>query len=171
MMPVLQKELHLDYQDIGHITGAFAIVMGAAALLAGNLADKIGFRAVVVPAMIVFSTLAGFAGLAVGLASMVAVRALMGPCRGCLHPREYRRDDRRFQTKPTRLQHRPPADNAGSVGPGTYAEIAVTRLLKDRGLALDFPARRHPRSDRRMAKRKGASQTTRSSAPRPQRHP
>src|SRR5215471_16301268 len=77
MMPVLQKELHLDYQNIGHITGAFAIAMGAAALLAGNLADKIGFRAVIVPAMILFSTLAGLNGLAVGLTSMVAVRTFM----------------------------------------------------------------------------------------------
>src|SRR5215831_12539516 len=86
MMPVLQKELHLDYQDIGHMTGAFAIAMGVAALFAGNLADRIGFRAVVVPAMIVFSTLTGFSGLAVGLASMVAVRAFMGFAEGAFIP-------------------------------------------------------------------------------------
>lgn len=86
IMPVLHKELHLDYQDIGHITGAFAIAMGAAALFAGNLADRIGFRAVVVPAMIALSTLAGVSGLAIGLASMIAVRALMGLAEGAFIP-------------------------------------------------------------------------------------
>jgi hypothetical protein len=38
----LQKQLHLDYQDLGHITGALAIAMEAAALFTGHLADKIG---------------------------------------------------------------------------------------------------------------------------------
>ena len=52
MMPVLQKELHLDYQDLGHITGALALAMGAAALFTGNLADRIGFRPVVISANI-----------------------------------------------------------------------------------------------------------------------
>src|SRR5262245_56222476 len=86
MMPLLQKELHLDYQDLGHITGALALTMGAAALFAGNLADKIGFRAVVIRSMILFSVLAGVSGLAVGVASMVAVRALMGLAEGAFVP-------------------------------------------------------------------------------------
>ena len=60
--------------------------MGAAALFTGNLADKIGFRAVVIPAMILFAMLAGVSGLAVGVASMVAVRALMGLAEGAFVP-------------------------------------------------------------------------------------
>ena len=86
MMPVLQKALHLDYQDLGYITGALALAMGAAALFTGNLADKIGFRAVVIPAMILFSMLTGVSGLAVGVTSMVAVRALMGFAEGAFVP-------------------------------------------------------------------------------------
>ena len=50
LMPVLAQQLHLDYQDLGDITGALALAWGASALFSGNLADRIGFRAVIIPA-------------------------------------------------------------------------------------------------------------------------
>ena len=40
LMPVLAQQLHLDYQDLGDITGALALAWGASALFSGNLADK-----------------------------------------------------------------------------------------------------------------------------------
>jgi MFS family permease len=43
LMPVLAQQLHLDYQDLGDITGALALAWGASALFTGNLADRIGF--------------------------------------------------------------------------------------------------------------------------------
>jgi MFS family permease len=83
LMPVLAKELDLDYQDLGYITGALALGWGAAALLTGNLADKLGFRTVVIPATIVFSMLAG---VAVGVGSLVAIRGAMGLAEGAFVP-------------------------------------------------------------------------------------
>src|SRR5947209_434958 len=42
MFPVIARDLHLGYGDIGTITGVLAIAWGIAALLMGNLADRIG---------------------------------------------------------------------------------------------------------------------------------
>jgi MFS family permease len=86
LMPVLVKELHLDYQDLGDITGALALAWGASALFAGNLADKIGFRAVIIPATILFSMLAGVTGLAIGVGSLIAIRVAMGLAEGAFVP-------------------------------------------------------------------------------------
>ena len=46
MYPVIARDLHLDYGDIGTITGALAIAWGIAALFMGNLSDRIGRRRV-----------------------------------------------------------------------------------------------------------------------------
>lgn len=86
LMPILAKELHLGYQDLGRITGALAIGWGLAALFTGNLADKIGFRTVIVPATVLFSMLAGAIGMAVGVGSLVAIRGAMGLAEGAFVP-------------------------------------------------------------------------------------
>jgi MFS family permease len=66
LFPVMMKDLHLDYQDLGHITGALALAWGVSALFMGSLSDRVGRRRVIVPAPIVFSLLAGTSGLATG---------------------------------------------------------------------------------------------------------
>ncbi|MFP3550930.1 MFS transporter [Paraburkholderia sp. SIMBA_049] len=86
LMPVLMRDLKLDYQDLGHITGALALAWGLSALLTGNLSDRIGFKRVIVPAMIGFSLLAGLGGLATGVGSLIAIRALMGVAEGAFTP-------------------------------------------------------------------------------------
>jgi predicted MFS family arabinose efflux permease len=50
LMPVLMRDLHLDYQDLGHITGALAIAWGFASLLTATFPTGFGFRRVLVPA-------------------------------------------------------------------------------------------------------------------------
>jgi MFS family permease len=86
LMPLLARELHLNYQDLGHITGALALAWGISALFTGNLADKIGFRAVIIPATILFSLFAGVTGLAIGVGSLIAMRAAMGLAEGAFVP-------------------------------------------------------------------------------------
>jgi MFS family permease len=86
MFPVIARDLHLSYGDIGVITGALAIAWGAAALLTGNASDRIGRRTVLVAAMIVFSVLIGASGLATGLGGLVAVRVAMGLADGAYTP-------------------------------------------------------------------------------------
>ena len=86
LMPILMKDLSLDYQDLGHITGALAIAWGISAFFTGNLSDRIGFKRVVVPALIGFSLLAGLSGLAGGVGSLIAIRAAMGLAEGAFTP-------------------------------------------------------------------------------------
>jgi MFS family permease len=86
LYPVIARDLHLDYGDIGLITGALAIAWGIAALLMGNLSDRVGRRRVLVVSMVVFSLLIGASGLATGLLTLVAVRIVMGFADGAYTP-------------------------------------------------------------------------------------
>jgi MFS family permease len=62
--------------------GVFAAVMG-------GLSDKVGRRKVLIPAILVFSVLSGFSGLAGGLLSLLGVRALMGVAEGSFCPTSF----------------------------------------------------------------------------------
>ena len=86
LFPVMAKDLKLDYADLGQITGILAIAWGIAALFMGNLSDRLGHRKVVIPAIIVFSLLAGLSGLATGVFSLMLIRALMGFAEGAYTP-------------------------------------------------------------------------------------
>lgn len=86
MFPALVKDLGLNYQDLGHITGALAITWGISAILMGRITDKIGPRKVVAGALVIFSLLAGFHGLAAGIGSLILIRALMGIFEGAYTP-------------------------------------------------------------------------------------
>ncbi len=86
MFPVLQRDLHLDYRDLGLITGALALSWGLCSILAGPLVRRIGIRRVVVGSIVLFSALAGVSGLATGLLSLVFLRVLMGVFEGGFTP-------------------------------------------------------------------------------------
>jgi len=86
MYPTIARDLHLGYSDIGTITGALAIAWGVAALIIGNLSDRIGQRRVLVASLVVFSLLIGASGLATGLAGLVLVRLVMGFADGAFTP-------------------------------------------------------------------------------------
>jgi predicted MFS family arabinose efflux permease len=86
MYPTIAKELGLGYGDIGTITGVLALAWGGAALLMGNLSDRIGQRRVLVGSLIVFSILIGGSGLAAGLGGLLLVRAVMGFADGAFTP-------------------------------------------------------------------------------------
>jgi len=86
LFPVIAKDLHLDYADIGAITGALAFAWGFAALIMGNRADRIGRNKVLTGSLLVFSLLIGASGLATGLASLILVRVVMGFADGAYTP-------------------------------------------------------------------------------------
>ncbi len=86
MYPVIARDLHLSYGDIGVITGALAIAWGASALFTGNASDRIGRRVVLTGSMIIFALLIGASGLAAGLGGLVAVRVVMGIADGAYTP-------------------------------------------------------------------------------------
>ena len=86
MFPSIAHDLHLNYADIGTITGALAVAWGFSALFMGNISDRIGRRRVLVGSLIVFSLLIGASGIASGLIGLVAVRAVMGIADGAYTP-------------------------------------------------------------------------------------
>ncbi|BBE34760.1 MFS transporter [Sphingosinicella microcystinivorans] len=86
LFPTIAKELNLNYSDIGTIAGALALAWGVAALVMGNLSDRIGRRKVLVGALILFSLLIGASGLATGLMGLVLVRVVMGVADGAFTP-------------------------------------------------------------------------------------
>ena len=86
MYPTIARDLHLGYSDIGTITGALAIAWGIAALIMGNLSDRVGQRRVLVASLVAFSLLIGASGLAAGLAGLVLVRLVMGFADGAFTP-------------------------------------------------------------------------------------
>ncbi len=86
LYPTIAKDLLLGYGDIGTITGALAVAWGIAALLMGNLSDRIGHRTVLVASLIALSLLIGASGLAAGLAGLVLVRLVTGFADGAFTP-------------------------------------------------------------------------------------
>lgn len=86
LFPVIARDLHLGYGDIGKITGALALAWGVAALFMGNISDRIGRRRVLTGALILFSLLIGASGLAAGLGSLILVRVVMGLADGAYTP-------------------------------------------------------------------------------------
>jgi predicted MFS family arabinose efflux permease len=86
LYPVIAKDLHLGYADIGAITGALALAWGVAALFMGNLADRVGRRLVLAGALAVFALLIGASGLATSLGGLILVRVVMGFADGAYTP-------------------------------------------------------------------------------------
>jgi MFS family permease len=86
LFPVMMTDLHLDYQDLGHITGALSVAWGFSAMFMGNLSDRIGHRKVIIPAIVAFSLLAGLSGLATGVGTLILIRAVMGFAEGAFTP-------------------------------------------------------------------------------------
>lgn len=86
LFPVVAKDLGLTYQDLGLISGILSLTWGLSSVISGPLSDKYGRRIIIIPAVLVFSALAGLTGLAAGLLSLLAIRALMGVFEGAYIP-------------------------------------------------------------------------------------
>jgi predicted MFS family arabinose efflux permease len=89
LFPVMAKDLGLGYSDFGLISGVLSLTWGLSALFAGGLADRLGPKRVLVPAMVLFSVLVGLTGLATGLASLLLLRGLMGLAEGAFMPASF----------------------------------------------------------------------------------
>lgn len=86
LFPAMMADLHLNYQDVGNISGALAIAWGVSSLFMGGLSDHFGRRKVIIPAVIGFSALAGVSGMATGALNLLLIRALMGISEGAYTP-------------------------------------------------------------------------------------
>ena len=86
LFPSMMKDLTLNYQDLGNLVGALGVAWGVSAILMGNLSDRIGRRRVLVPAVVLFSLLSLFTGLATGMVTLLLIRGLMGAAEGAVAP-------------------------------------------------------------------------------------
>lgn len=86
LFPVIARDLNLGYQHIGMIAGILALTWGISAIFSGRLADRLGLKAVMIPAVLIFSALVGATGLAAGLFSLLLIRGLMGFAEGAFVP-------------------------------------------------------------------------------------
>lgn len=86
LFPSIMRDLDLGYSQIGVIAGALAIGWGVAAILMGPVSDRVGRRRVLIPAILVFSLLAGASGLAGSFATLMLMRGLMGLAEGAFTP-------------------------------------------------------------------------------------
>ncbi len=89
LLPSIMKDLSLSYQDVGLIFGALGITWGIFAIFAGRLSDKIGHRKILIISLFVFSLASGFSGAAMGLTSLILIRALMGVSEGAFCPTSF----------------------------------------------------------------------------------
>jgi MFS family permease len=76
------KDLGLTPQDGGTLAGYLGMAWGISAFVMGYLADRVGRRAVLVPAILVFSLMSAFSGLAGSITALVLVRVIMGIAEG-----------------------------------------------------------------------------------------
>jgi predicted MFS family arabinose efflux permease len=86
LFPAMMKDLALNYQDLGNLVGALGIAWGVSAVVIGGLSDRLGRRRVLVPAVVIFSLLSVFSGMATGLMSLLFMRAIMGAAEGAVAP-------------------------------------------------------------------------------------
>src|ERR1035437_9036135 len=89
MFPFIMKDLNLGYQDLGNIIGILGICWGVFAIVMGGVSDRIGYRKVLIPAIVLFSLLSGLSGIAAGFMSLLVIRAIMGLTEGSFCPTSF----------------------------------------------------------------------------------
>ena len=89
LLPSMSRDLHLNYQDAGNIVAALGLSWGVFAIIGGGLSDRIGRKKVLIPAMVLFSLLSGFTGMANGLISLLLIRGVMGVSEGAFCPTSF----------------------------------------------------------------------------------
>ncbi len=78
----MAADLGLTPQDGGTLAGYLGMAWGISAFAMGYLADKIGRRAVLVPAILVFSLMSAASGMVGSLMGLIMVRVIMGIAEG-----------------------------------------------------------------------------------------
>jgi len=89
LLPSMAKDLGLTVQQAGNLIGALGLVWGVFAILSGRLSDSIGHRKVLIPAIILFSLMSGFSGMAGGFTTLLLVRGFMGLMEGSYAPASF----------------------------------------------------------------------------------
>lgn len=86
LAPYFAPEFHLSTQQIGGLAAVLAICWAASGFFFGALSDRIGRRAVLLPAVLIFSLLSWLSGLAQNFGQLILIRGLMGLAEGPCWP-------------------------------------------------------------------------------------
>ncbi|MDY6982421.1 MAG: MFS transporter [Pseudomonadota bacterium] len=78
----MAADLGLSAEDGATLAGTLGIAWGISAFVMGYMADKLGRRAVLVPAIVVFSLMSVFSGMAGAMMSLLIIRVIMGIAEG-----------------------------------------------------------------------------------------
>ena len=78
----MAEDLGLTPEHGGMLAGYLGMAWGISAFVMGYLADKLGRRAVLVPAIVIFSLMSVFSGLVGSLVALIIVRIIMGVAEG-----------------------------------------------------------------------------------------
>ncbi|HEY0960902.1 MAG TPA: MFS transporter [Pseudomonadales bacterium] len=78
----MAADLGLTPQHGGDLAGYLGMAWGVSAFVMGYMADKVGRRAILVPAILVFSLMSAFSGLVGSLSALIMVRVIMGIAEG-----------------------------------------------------------------------------------------
>jgi MFS family permease len=89
LLPSMAPDLGLSVQQAGNLIGALGLVWGVFAIVSGRLSDSIGHRKVVIPAILLFSLMSGFSGMAGGYLGLLAIRGMMGLMEGSYAPASF----------------------------------------------------------------------------------
>ncbi len=86
LFPLIMKDLGLNYSQLGALAGILAIGWGVSAMCVGSISDKVGRRRVILPAILLFSLLAGLTGAAASFGVLMLIRLVMGVTEGAFLP-------------------------------------------------------------------------------------
>ena len=82
LAPYFAPEFHLNPEQIGTLASVLAITWAASTFLFGALSDRVGRKAVLVPAVFIFSILSCLSASAQSFHQLLILRALMGFAEG-----------------------------------------------------------------------------------------
>ena len=82
LAPYFAPEFHLNPEQIGTLASVLAITWAASTFLFGALSDRVGRKAVLVPAVFIFSLLSCLSAIAHSFHQLLFLRALMGFAEG-----------------------------------------------------------------------------------------
>jgi MFS family permease len=85
----IATDLGLNPGAIGTLAGLTAAAWGTFAIVFGRLADKWGHRKILIWAIVGFSMLGGFSGLATGMTFFIMVRTILGLMEGAYTPTSF----------------------------------------------------------------------------------
>lgn len=89
LAPYIAADLGLTEGNMVSLAGYLGVTWGIFAIFTGRLSDKIGHRKVLIPAILLFSLMSGFSGMAQGLVALIFIRALMGAMEGTYCPTSF----------------------------------------------------------------------------------